>query len=65
MGETVSALSGFLTNIQSIITAVVTAATAIFGFITSEAVLPYFLIGIGLSIALFCVNMIRRVVWGA
>lgn len=58
-------MTGFLSHIQEIVQAVITAATAVFGFITSEAVLPYFLIGIGLSICLFVVNIIRRVVWGA
>lgn len=58
-------MAGFLSNIQSIISAVISAATSMFTWMTSEAVLPYFLIGIGLSICLFVVNVIRRVVWGA
>ena len=64
-GATGTSMTGFLSNIQTIVQAVITAAQAVFGFITSETVLPYFLIGIGLSICLFVINMIRRVVWGA
>lgn len=37
----------------------------VFSWITSSAVLPYFAIGIGCSLALFGVKVIRSVVWGA
>lgn len=39
--------------------------TTVFGWITSADVLPYFAIGIGCSLALFGVRVIRSVVWGA
>lgn len=39
-------------------------ATA-FSWITSAEVLPYFAIGIGCSLALFGVKVIRSVVWGS
>lgn len=37
----------------------------VFSFITSEAVLPFFAIGIGCSLALLGVKVIRSVVWGS
>ena len=39
--------------------------TTVFSWITSAAVLPYFAIGIGCSLALFGVKVIRGVVWGS
>lgn len=39
--------------------------TTVFGWITSATVLPYFAIGIGCSLALFGVKVIRSIVWGA
>lgn len=37
----------------------------VFKWLTSSTVLPYFAIGIGCSLALFGVRVIRSVVWGA
>lgn len=37
----------------------------VFSWITSSAVLPYLAIGIGCSLALFGVKIIRSVIWGA
>lgn len=37
----------------------------VFTWITSTAVLPFFAIGIGCSLALFGVKVIRSVIWGA
>lgn len=37
----------------------------VFSWITSETVLPFFAIGIGCSLALFGVKVIRSVVWGS
>lgn len=37
----------------------------VFSFITSETVIPFFAIGIGCSLALFGVKVIRSVVWGS
>lgn len=37
----------------------------VFTWLTSTTVLPYFAIGIGCSLALFGVKVIRSVVWGA
>ncbi len=39
--------------------------TTVFTFITSSNVLPYFSIGIGCSLALYGVKVIRSVVWGS
>lgn len=39
--------------------------TTVFDWITSASVLPYFAIGIGCSLALFGVKVIRSVVWGS
>lgn len=37
----------------------------VFTWITSETVLPYLAIGIGCSLALFGVKVIRSIIWGA
>jgi len=37
----------------------------VFGWLTSSTVLPFFAIGIGCSLALFGVKVIRSVVWGS
>lgn len=37
----------------------------VFSWITSTAVLPFLAIGIGCSLALFGVKIIRSVIWGA
>lgn len=37
----------------------------VFGWITSTPVLPFLAIGIGCSLALFGVKIIRGVIWGA
>lgn len=39
--------------------------STVFTWITSTTVLPYFAIGIGCSLALFGVKVIRSVVWGS
>ncbi len=39
--------------------------STVFGWVVSADVLPYFAIGIGCSLALFGVKVIRSVVWGA
>lgn len=39
--------------------------STVFSWITSPTVLPYFAIGIGCSLALFGVKVIRSVVWGS
>lgn len=37
----------------------------VFSWITSTAVLPFLAIGIGCSLALFGIKIIRSVIWGA
>ncbi len=39
--------------------------STVFSWVTSTTVLPYFAIGIGCSLALFGVKVIRSVVWGS
>lgn len=41
------------------------AIATTFNWITSSTVLPYFAIGIGCSLVLFGVKVVRSVVWGA
>lgn len=41
------------------------AISTVFEWMTSATVLPYFAIGIGISLALFGVKIIRSVIWGA
>ena len=41
------------------------AIATTFGWITSADVLPYFAIGIGCSLVLFGVKVVRSIVWGA
>lgn len=37
----------------------------VFGWVTSAEVLPYLAIGIGCSLSLFGVKIIRGIIWGA
>ena len=37
----------------------------VFSWVTSSAVIPYLAIGIGCSLALFGVKIIRGIIWGA
>ena len=37
----------------------------VFGWVTSADVIPYLAIGIGCSLALFGVKIIRGIIWGA
>lgn len=37
----------------------------VFSWVTSATVIPYFAIGIGISLALVGVKIIRGVIWGA
>lgn len=50
------------TGITSVINAVVNTWTSI---VTNETILPYFMIGIAVSIVLVGIKVIRSVVWGA
>ena len=52
------ALTGAVTSLLSV-------GTSVFGFITGEAVLPYFIIGIAASALLFGVHIVKSVVWGS
>lgn len=58
MSQALSQLTGTLFGTDGVI-------TTVFGWVTSTTVLPYFAIGIGCSLALFGVKVIRSVVWGS
>lgn len=58
MAQALAQLTGTLFGDQGVI-------TTVFGWVTSSTVLPYFAIGIGCSLALFGVKVIRSVVWGS
>ena len=48
------------------ITAVINAVTTTWGsIVTNESILPYFIIGIAVSIVLVGIKVVRSVVWGA
>ena len=55
----------FPAAISTAVTALIDTVGDVFGMITSEAVLPYFIIGIAVSLVLTGVLIARRVVWGA
>lgn len=55
----------FPAAISTAITAIIDVVGDVFAFITSNAVLPYFVIGIAVSLTLVGVMIVRRVVWGA
>lgn len=61
----VSVMTAIFGTLQEGITAMITAITSMFTFITSDEVLPWFAIGIVASLVLFGVKVVRRVVWGA
>ena len=55
----------FPAAIASAVTAIIATVKNVFTMITSEAFLPYFVIGIAVSLTLVGVMIVRRVVWGA
>ena len=58
-------MTAIFTTLNQGVTAMITAITSMFAFITSADVLPWFAIGIVASLVLFGVKIVRRVVWGA
>lgn len=58
-------MTAIFATLQDGVTAMITAITSVFTFITSANVLPWFAIGIVASLVLFGVKIVRRVVWGA
>lgn len=58
-------MTAIFTTLNQGVTAMITAITSMFTFITSADVLPWFAIGIVASLVLFGVKIVRRVVWGA
>lgn len=58
MTEAVTQLTTTLFGAEGVI-------TTVFEWVTSATVLPFFAIGIGCSLALFGVKVIRGIVWGA
>lgn len=58
-------MTAIFSTLQQGVTAMITAITSVFTFITSDNVLPWFAIGIVASLVLFGVKIVRRVVWGA
>lgn len=58
MTEALNQLSSTLFGTSGVI-------STVFSWITSSTVLPYFAIGIGCSLSLFGVKVIRSVVWGS
>lgn len=51
--------------ISTAVTAIISTVTEVFAMITGEAMLPYFVIGIAVSLTMVGVMIVRRVVWGA
>lgn len=58
MTEAVTQLTSTLFGAEGVI-------STVFEWVTSATVIPYFSIGIGISLALVGVKIIRSVVWGA
>lgn len=54
-----------LTQLSSTLFGTGGVISTVFSWITSSTVLPYFAIGIGCSLSLFGVKVIRSVVWGS
>lgn len=46
-------------------TGIISAATQVFTFATSTAVGPYFVLGIGVSLVMAGILVVRRLIWGA
>ena len=51
--------------ISTAVTAIIDTVGDVFGMITGEDFLPYFVIGIAVSLTLVGVMIVRKVVWGA
>lgn len=57
--------TGFPAAISDAVTAIIDTVGDVFTMITTAEFLPYFVIGIAVSLALVGVLIVRRVVWGA
>ncbi len=55
----------FPSAISTAITAIIDTVKSVFGMITADSFLPYFVIGIAVSLTLVGVMIVRKVVWGA
>lgn len=58
-------LETFVTNIGTMLTGMIDWMTDIFAFFTSEAVLPWILIGTVVSLISFGGLFVKRLMWGA
>lgn len=59
------AVAGIPAAITSALSGVLAALTSVWTFVTGESVIGWFAVGIGVSLALAAVMIIRRVIWGA
>lgn len=63
--EGTSALETFVTNIGTMLGGMIDWMTEIFTFFTSEAVLPWVLLGTIVSLISFGGLFVKRLMWGA
>ena len=52
--------------LTSAVTSIISSVTTVWSsIVTEETILPYFIIGIGVSVVLVSIKAIKSVVWGA
>lgn len=59
------AASAMPAAITQALAGVLSSLTSVWTFVTGETVIGWFAVGIGVSLALAAVMIIRRVIWGA
>lgn len=63
--ETSAAVAEGLVQVTSTLFGSDGAVPSVFEWITSSSVLPFFAVGIGCSLVLFGIKVVRSIVWGA
>lgn len=56
--------ASLLTDLGSMVTSILTQATAVFAFLTSAEVLPFVLLGIAVSLITVAIGWVFRIMWG-
>lgn len=53
-----------MTDLSTMVTSLLTNATAVFGFLTGPEVLPWVLLGVGVSLIGVCIWWVKWIIWG-
>lgn len=59
-----STVDTVITDLSTVVTGLLTQGEAVFGFITSGVVLPWVLLGVGVSLISVCIWWAKWIMWG-